>query len=363
MITVLVVALTSVMVLDLSAVAAPRNATATQQRVHKAPSKPGVAPAGHRIRLRKTKPVAHNTGAGVVRARPTRVAGAKDGHWKNGVLTIKKDLRNRVVNGTVDVAANGVTIENCIIRGSKKHPPRNSRLLVNTDGHRGTVVRYNDIRSSFRTRFLSGIGHRNVVAEYNDISHVTDAFIPSPGKGPSNIHMVIRGNYVHDFAFYGNDPGHGPTPLMTAGGIRIRGPWAGKPWNHADAVQVEKNRTTGLNIYGNNFVARWARDAVSTLPLPNAVKELSVFMLNGGRKLVIADNWIDGGEYAVNNGDRKVTGKIVRNKFGRGMAHRGSADRSYYALMLASPKLRTYDSTRHRNVWANSGRVVHRRHN
>ena len=200
-----------------------------------------------------------------------------------------------------------------------------------------------------------------MVAEFNDISHVTDGFIPSPGKGPSNVHMVIRGNYVHAFAFYGNAPGHGATPLLSAGGIRIRGPWAGKPWNHADGIQVEKDRTTGINVYGNNFVAKWAKDSVSTLPLPNAVKELSVLMINGGRHLVFADNWFDGGEYTVNNGDRHVTGRFVRNKFGRGMAHRGHGDRAYFALVLNSPHLRTYDSTRNRNVWADTHKVVHRR--
>jgi hypothetical protein len=279
------------------------------------------------------------------------------------VLTIRKNLRNRVVNGTIKVAADNVVIENCVIRGTKSYKPRTSRLLVNTDGARGTVVRYNDIRSSFASPYMSGIGHRNVVAEFNDISHVTDGFDPSPARGRANVHMVIRGNYVHDFQFFGNAPGHSPTPLMTAGGIRIRAPWAGKPWNHADAVQVEADRTTGLNIYGNNFVARWADDTVSTLPLPNGVKELSVFMLNGGRRLVIADNWIDGGEYAVNNADHKVSGRIVRNRFGRSMAHRGTSDAGYYALMIAAPGLHTYDATRDRNIWSNTGRVVHRRHN
>ena len=208
---------------------------------------------------------------------------------------------------------------------------------------------------------MNAIGHRDVVAEFNDISHVTDAFVPYPGGGHANVHMVIRGNYVHSMQFYGNDPGHGPTPLMTAGGIRIRGPWAGKPWNHSDIVQVEADQTTGLNIYGNNFVAQWAKDSISTLPLPNAVKELSVFMINGGRHLVVADNWLDGGECTVNNGDRHVTGQFVRNRFGRGMAHRGHGDRSYYALVLASPHLLTHDGTRNRNVWANSHKVVRRR--
>ena len=45
-----------------------------------------------------------------------------------------------------------------------------------------------------------------------------------------------------------------------------------------------------MEIYGNNFNANWANDSTSTLPLPNAVKELSVFMLNGGVNIKIEDN-------------------------------------------------------------------------
>ena len=351
------------MSLDFAAVASPRAATPTQMRASQA-SSPTLAPKRHRIVLRKTKPVSSNTGAGVIAPRPTRRATSADGKWKNGVLTIKKNLKNRIVNGTVKVARNGLTIQNCVIRGDARHKPRgHNMMLVNTDSAHGTVVRYNDIRSSFKSAFMSGIGHRNVVAEFNDISHVTDGFLPSPASGPSNVHMVIRGNYVHAFQFYGNAPGHGPTPLLSAGGIRIRGRWAGKPWNHADAVQVETNRTTGVKVYGNNFVAKWAKDSVSTLPLPNAIKELSVFMLNGGRHLVVEDNWIDGGEYAVNNADRHVTGHFARNRFGRGMAHKGRGDRGYFALVVASPHLLTYDGSRNRNIWADSHKTVHRRHN
>ena len=354
------IVVTSVVSLDFAATASPRSAE-TQVRAGKATAST-VLPARRRIVLRKTKPVAANTGAGVIAARPTRRATKADGKWKNGVLTITKNLKNRVVNGTVKVARNGLTIQNCIIRGDASHKPRHAMLLVNTDSVHGTVVRYNDIRSSFKSALMSGIGHRNVVAEFNDISHVTDGFDPAPSSGPSNVHMIIRGNYVHAFQFYGNAPGHAPTPLLSAGGIRIRGPWAGKPWNHADAVQVEADRTTGLSIYGNNFDAKWARDSVSTLPLPNAIKELSVFMLNGGRHLVVADNWLDGGEYTVNNGDRHVTGRFVRNRFGRGMAHRGSGDKGYYALVVSSPHLLTYDGTRNRNIWSNTHKVVRRRH-
>jgi hypothetical protein len=292
------------------------------------------------------------------------VATSADGVWNNGVLTITKPLKDRIVNGLVKVGADNLTIENCDIRGDATHPPTGSKYMVDTGGgFTGTVVRYNKIHSTFTTQHFNAIGPRNVVAEFNDISHVTDGFVPSPRNGVMDVQMVIRGNYVHDFLFFGNDPTHSPTPLYTVAGVLITGPWAGLPWNHADAVQVEVDGTTGLNIYGNNFVASWANDSVSTLPLPNGVKELSTFMLNAGVDLKIEDNWLDGGEYAVNNADKAVTGSFARNRFGRQMAHKGTADGGYYALMIGASGLATNDGTKDQNVWQDTGALVPRRAN
>ena len=323
-----------------------------------------TAPQPSTFTLRSSKPDSSNTGTGVIRPVPTQVASSADGVWNNGVLTITKPLKDRIVYGLVKVGANNLTIENCDIRGDAAHPPTGSKYMVDTGGgFTGTVVRYNKIHSTFTTQHFNAIGPRNVVAEFNDISHVTDGFVPSPRNGVMDVQMVIRGNYVHDFLFFGNDPGHSPTPLYTVAGIPITGPWAGLPWNHADAVQVEVDGTTGLNIYGNNFVASWAEDSVSTLPLPNAVKELSTFMLNAGVDLKIEDNWLDGGEYAVNNADKAVTGTFARNKFGRQMAHKGTADSGYYALMIGASGLATNDGTKDQNVWQDTGALVPRRKN
>ena len=86
--------------------------------------------------LRTTKPTAQNVGAGIVRPAPTKLATSADGTWKSGVLTITKDLKDRVVNGTVNVAADGVTIENCDIRGDAYNAPTGPRRMVNTNGAR-----------------------------------------------------------------------------------------------------------------------------------------------------------------------------------------------------------------------------------
>ena len=87
------------------------------------------------------------------------------------------------MNGTVNVAADGVTIENCDIRGDAYNAPTGPRRMVNTDGAMGTLVRYNTIHATFNNEFFNAIGDRNVVAEFNDISHVTDGF--APGRAPA----------------------------------------------------------------------------------------------------------------------------------------------------------------------------------
>jgi hypothetical protein len=328
------------------------------------PDPPVPTPTPEPFALRTEKPNGSNVGTGVIRPPPRKLATSADGTWNDGVLTITKDLRNRIVNGTVKIGKDGLEVENNVIRGDPEHPPTSSRYLVDTGGgYVGTRVRWNDLSPTFPTPHFNAVGPRNVVAEFNDVSHVTDGFVPAPRDGVLDVNMVIRGNYVHDFAFYAPDPGHDPTPLMTVAGEQITGPWAGLPWNHADAVQVEVDGTTGVEVYGNTFVATWADDGASILPLPNAILELSCFMLNAGDDLVIEDNWLDGGEYAVNNADPAVTGTFARNRFGRRMAHTGTGDRSYFALMLAAPGLRTHDGTPDQNVWADTGTLVPRREN
>ena len=83
-------------------------------------------------------------------------------------------------------------------------------------------------------------------------------------------------------------------------------------------------------------------------------------MLNAGVDITIEDNWIDGGEYAVNNGPTTVTGSFARNRFGRSMAQKGTGDTNYYALMATSTGLSTYDGTPDQNVWEDTGNVVPR---
>lgn len=320
---------------------------------------PPPPPPSTDIVLGETKPTSALVGAGLIRPAPTRVADGSDGTWSNGVLTITKDLRDCIVNGTVRVTSGAPVIENCDIRGNSAFPPSGMNMVNCTSADaKQTLIRYCTIRSTFSTPNFNGIGGRNYIAEFNDISHVTDGFSPSVA-GDLDAKTIIRGNYVHDHMFYAPDPAHSATPPTAADGTVITGPWAGQGWNHADSMQLQQPGITGITLIGNFFDARWANDAVSTLPLPNARKELAALMLNAGADLTIDDNWFDGGEYCVNNGNAAVTGSMRRNRFGPNIMF--GTNGLPFALMLSAPGLLTFDDTPDQNVWEDTGLIVRRR--
>lgn len=318
--------------------------------------------------LRTTKPSASNVGAGVIRATPTTQLTSSDssfGTWSSGVLTLNKDLKDRVVIGTVK-DPNGYLIENCIIQGDPAFPTfsvSNSNMIncVAPDTNR-TLIRYCTIHSTISTPNYNGIGGRNFTAEFNDISLVTDGFSPSKASN-NNLSITVAGNYVHDHIFYGGaDSGHpAASSNYAADGTYVGDTWANQGWNHSDAMQLEQDGVTGINVYGNFFDARWYPAAPSMLPLPLARKQLSCFMLNAGTDIVIEDNWLNGGEYVINNADSSVTGVVRRNRFGPNVQKVGGTGLPY-ALMLSSPNLRTFDADPvNRNVWESDGTLVARR--
>jgi hypothetical protein len=148
--------------------------------------------------------------------------------------------------------------------------------------------------------------------------------------------------------FVGPGSGHGATPTPSS----YSGPWARTSWSHDDAIQITGG--SGLRIVGNAFDARWADD-IGTTPLPTIVKELSVLMLNAHNGpvtgLVMQDNWIDGGEYAINGGGGAGSGVFTGNRFGSHIA--GPAD-APWTLMFGSG----FHATASDNVYADGGSPV-----
>lgn len=340
--------------------------------------------------MRETKPVAANTGHGLLKdaagaVRPVGTGGSRSGgtvgsltnQTVNGDITITAagtKIVDCVINGKVSIQAPNVLVENCVIWGPAS-APSSTVYVINANNSAAAsgpaLVRFCTIKGRWKNPNINACGQRNITVERCDISQVVDGFSPNPSSTSNNAQMIVRGNYVHDFILYYPDPGHNATPRTGASGQYIVGPSGavGTGWTHCDAVQVESDLTTGVNIYGNNFVALWSSDpAVSSLPFPydangnTVIKELSCFMLNGGRNLIVEDNWFDGGEYCVNNADSNVTGSFARNRFGRQIAHNGTSNSNYFALMLSAPGLNTHDSdSANRNVWEDTGATVYRK--
>lgn len=320
------------------------------------------------------------------RAAPTAVLNYGDsvpnGSWSApDLLTISTgDIKDYVVNGRVKLTGTGQKAENLIVKGDPARPVvTGTPMMVDTTGAINALVRYCTVRPTYvvTNGLLSGIGRRNVTIEYCDVSGVCDGFDPTPPDpthGLNDCAMVIRGCYVHDMMFTVDNSGaHGNTPTTRADGTSLStsSPYwnggAGVPWDHSDICQIENDTATGISIYGNNFIALWdSSPVVSQTPLPlNTTggvfyKELSCLMLNGGRDLVIEDNWFDGGEQCINNNDSAVTGVFHRNRFGRQMLHTGTGDTTYDALVsvAAGVGLDTGDGTADQNVWEDTGAVV-----
>lgn len=333
--------------------------------------------------VRKTKPTESNVGAGILRAVTTTLNPA------GGVLTVttKQTFKDTRINGQVVVKAAGVIFENCIISGPVTNPgdantnPGVTVQIVNTNDPacalEPPVFRYSTIYQRFNCPIVNAFSTRYYTVEYCNILNVVDAFSPDPwDSADSDVKVIIRGNYVHDHVFFaGTGSGHSPASnLNTVAGVYVNGPYRAMGWTHCDAVQIESDRTTGVNVYGNNFVATWSRDKnISMMPLPYdnngdvVIKEMSTFMLNGGKNLIIEDNWQDGGEACVNNSDSTVTGVFRRNRFGRQMAHplgltgtSATDDAKYYAFLIGTG-LNIYETdTTNRNIWADTGNVVNR---
>lgn len=294
-----------------------------------------------------TKPSASNTGAGVIRPYPTRVIEG------DVTLTGNQTLKDVIVHGRVSVKGTGNVIENCVITGNPNAKYTGGVWLVNTSSAKDALVRFCTIRSSTPSPYVNGIGLRNVTAERNDISRVVDGFDADPGPGGVDLNMTIKDNWVHDLMFFGNSPGHDPTPTPAS----YTGPWARTPWTHNDAIQITGGR--GLKIIGNAFDARWADD-IGTLPLPTIQKELSVLMLNAHNVpvtgLEMRDNWIDGGEYAINGGGGRGDGVFTGNRFGNHIV--GPADAPY--TLVFGPNFRATTSG---NVYEATGKPVRVRTN
>jgi hypothetical protein len=255
-----------------------------------------------------TAPSSSSAGAGILRAKPTRVIEG------DVTLTGNQSLKDTIVHGRVLVKGTNNVVENNIVTGRTSSGYTSGTWLVDTQWATNAVVRYNTIQAVKTSAYVNGVGLRNVTVERNDISQVIDGVDVSPATSGGSANMTITGNYIHDLMFYGNDPTHGVTRTP----LSYTGPWANKPWSHDDGIQIMSGN--GVKIVGNTINAQWSTK-VGTLPLPTIRKQLSAVMINSPRGavsgLAIQNNWLDYGEATINGlgGSGSVT--ITGNRFGR----------------------------------------------
>lgn len=319
-----------------------------------------VAEQADQITALQAQITAGPVGAGIIRSMPTEVIEQGDksiGTWSGPVVSLKEPLADVILRGFIARSRDaGYLVENVIV---EPLPEQIATLKAGRWLHAATgsyanqgVMRYSTLRGSAPSRYTNGISGRNMHYEAVDVHHVTDGVTPIGSASSADVNMLLDRVRVHDHLF-ALDPGHAATPTKAADGTIIVGPYAGKPWNHCDCVQVERDDLTGLVAQDCDFDARWAVDALSLLPLPNARKELSCLMLNGGRRLKFIRCRFNGGEQAINNNDPAVTGEITDCVFGPDIMHDAKGP---LAMVLRAPGL-----VESGNTWADGTPITARR--
>ncbi|MCY1040806.1 hypothetical protein OV208_05675 [Corallococcus sp. bb12-1] len=303
-----------------------------------APESEGVTPAAQEqaadtFVLRQTKPTAANTGAGVIRAWPTKVI--------NGDVTLStagQRLADTLVHGRVFIKAANTVVSNCVVDGGPAMTAGGSIIQIGTGGTNARIE-YTTVRAANPTYWVNGIGMREYTAYRVDVSGVVDAFSVAPATANAPVNVSIQGSYGHDLVHFSPDPNHSGSPSRT----------------HNDVLQSHGG--SGLEVIGSNFSA-YHDPTMGTLPTPNPKSQLSAMMINTivgpSSNLKIEDNWFGGGVYCINaSGATGGGGTFLRNRFDRGSVSPANPDESY-TLVFDS----TFIQTSTGNVYEDNGHAV-----
>ncbi len=241
-----------------------------------------------------TKPTSANTGAGIIRARPT--AAYTGDMTPNSSVTIS----DKVITGVLKPASGvTVTLSNCVIVLTGSYTS-DTRALTADAGN--ITAEFCDIHSTSYNTHVNGAGLNGLTLDRCEIYDVVDG-IDLTGKS------TIKGCYIHDLLRISPDSSH-PDNVT-----------------HCDAIQIVDGDS--IDIWGNNIISMASSHSnASTSKHPQG---LSCIMLtpNIGNitNLKIRDNWMDGGEISINGGglDRAKgnTGAITGNRFGRNQYYSG----------------------------------------
>lgn len=238
--------------------------------------------------------------------------------------------------GFVDVRSDDVTFFNCLFRGGVA---TGYRGLVNaTHADCLNLKLYHcEFIPTYPSKWISGIVGHDYEVSYSYFFNCGDGlgvFNTAAPNTPTNV--VIYRNYVDALPFY--------TGTTLKDGV-----------SHNDCIQVQGG--WGTVIRENTLRAYYATDT-QTKPTPGAFNDhRAAIMLNDNvgqlADLVIEDNYIYGGNVAVNGGGLQLEtiapylGRIWRNRFSRDAQRTILLDVSYATLASAD----TGDGTKNQNVY------------
>lgn len=327
--------------------------------------------SGDSFTLRKTKPSATNTGAGVsgndiygsyrVRSWPdstnTTVVPTGDvvlktagqiyeGKHVVGNITIQADsitVRDCWVEGRIIVQSSNAVIDGNRIFPNHAAPAAESAFLVECmSSASNALIQFNSIYASVSTASggWSGIGFRNFTAYRNHISNLTDLGGFAPAASGQDVKASFQGNYMHGPAQFVPDVWYS----------------GGRAETHNDGIQVHGG--SNGQIVGNTIMADYSPDS-GTQPnyLTSTGKQLNMHtimlspVVGNITSLTVEDNWLDWGVYCV-HGTQLDSGSSVafrRNKFGRNMTKGYGV--GYKALILNAAAVKTIGTGADANVF------------
>jgi hypothetical protein len=293
--------------------------------------------------LGTTKPVANNSGAGILRAYPTGTSGTKSGTQTIGGSTV---LSGWVINGDVNISGNAQLldcvvhgrvlatgssgnplVENCVVDGNGDYGASAGNaggdvwLLQSTMTGGYVNFRFNTVKSRTVTYKINGIGYKNFHSYRNDVSQVVDGSSVT-ATGASGV--LMQGDYIHGLMFVKPDPNH-------------------SDWTHNDCCQVHGG--TGTTWEGVNFEATVGALHKGNSPYGSLVTGQAIGVTSdvstASSGLTVKNSWLSGGAHGfiaiVGNNTATNIGTLTNVRFGhdsKSNACQVSSHLSYTATKL-----------------------------
>lgn len=175
--------------------------------------------------------------------------------------------------GSISVKASNVTIKNSWIRGPKDGQTLKTGLISSLDaGVRNLLIEGCVLRTDENVVVADGIVGHDFTARNNDISRTSDGIGVFNTHGP-NANAVIEGNYIHDLAWFQNDPVNKPEGSHDDG-IAVSG---------GNNIVIRNNRvdTRHSSTIGHVSSPQWSPYGMGGILLLNNVSTISNVLIDG----------------------------------------------------------------------------------